>query len=62
MTVQQVVVGDSVFRVGGNGYEPEGELTRDGKLVTPGEAPGVTECLLAGLVCNDSALVQKDGR
>jgi len=62
MTVRQVVVGDSVFRVGGNGYEPEGDLTLDGQRLTPGEAPGVTECLLAGLLCNDSALVQKDGR
>jgi Ca2+-transporting ATPase len=24
--------------------------------------PGVSECLLAGLLCNDSALLQKDGR
>jgi len=62
MTVRQVVVGDSVVEVGGNGYEPEGELTLDGQRLTPGEAPAVTECLLAGLVCNDSALVQKDGR
>ncbi len=62
MTVRQVVVGDSVIEVGGNGYEPKGELTLDGQRVTPREAPAVTECLLAGLVCNDSALVQKDGR
>lgn len=28
----------------------------------PDEVPGISECFLAGLVCNDSALVQKDGR
>ena len=48
--------------MGGNGYEPGGDLTLDGQRLTPGEAPGLSECLLAGLLCNDSALVQKDGR
>ncbi|MCU0783512.1 MAG: cation-transporting P-type ATPase [Verrucomicrobia bacterium] len=62
MTVRQVVVGDEVYEVGGNGYEPSGNLTLDGQRLTPGDAPGLSECLLAGLVCNDSALVQKEGR
>ena len=62
MTVRQVVVGDQVYEVGGHGYEPSGDLMLDGQRLTPGEAPGLSECLLAGLVCNDSALVQKEGR
>ncbi len=62
MTVRQVVVGDDVHDVGGNGYEPSGEITLNGQRLVPGEAPGLSECLLAGLVCNDSALVQKEGR
>ncbi|HWQ92017.1 MAG TPA: HAD-IC family P-type ATPase, partial [Clostridia bacterium] len=62
MTVRQMFVGDSVIEFGGNGYEPEGDLALDGQQLTPGETPGVTECLLAGLLCNDSALVQKDAR
>ncbi len=61
MTVRQVVVGDRVYEVGGHGYEPQGHLTLDGQKVGPGEA-GVWECLRAGLLCNDSALVQKEGR
>jgi len=36
MTVRQVVVGDSVVEVGGNGYEPEGDLTLDGKRLALG--------------------------
>jgi len=62
MTVRHVVVGDHVYEVGGNGYEPSGDLLLGGQRLTPGEAPGLSECLLAGLVCNDSALVQKEGR
>lgn len=62
MTVRQLVVGDSVIQVGGIGYEPDGDLTIGGRPFAPDEAPGVTECLLAGLICNDSALVLKEGR
>jgi len=62
MTVRQIVVGDQLFEVSGTGYEPLGDLTLDGQRLTPDDAPGVSECLLAGLVCNDSALVQKEGR
>ena len=62
MTVRQVVVGDSRVEVTGEGYEPQGEFTLDGKPLTPNEASGVSECLRAGLLCNDSALVQKEGR
>jgi Ca2+-transporting ATPase len=62
MTVRQMVVGQSVLNVSGNGYEPSGDFLQEGTRFTAGEAPGVSECLLAGLVCNDSALVQKEGR
>ncbi|MBK9137154.1 MAG: cation-transporting P-type ATPase [Verrucomicrobia bacterium] len=62
MTVRQVVVGEARVEVAGNGYEPQGDLAFEGKPLAPDEAPGLSECLLAGLLCNDSALVQKDGR
>ncbi len=62
MTVRQVVVGDQVYEVGGHGYEPSGDIMLDGQRLALDEAPGLSECLLAGLVCNDSALVQKEGR
>ncbi len=62
MTVRHLVVGESVFDVAGNGYEPVGGISLHGRALSPGESGGVTECLLAGLACNDSALVQKEGR
>ncbi len=62
MTVRQVVVGDSLVEATGNGYEPQGDLTMGGTALARDEAPGVSECLLAGLLCNDSALVQREGR
>ncbi|MEN6587150.1 MAG: cation-transporting P-type ATPase [Sulfuricella sp.] len=58
MTVQQIFAGGEAFAVSGVGYAPQGEITRDG---TPAEIVGaLRECLLAGLLCNDASLEQKE--
>jgi cation-transporting P-type ATPase F len=63
MTVQEVMAGGRLYRLSGTGYAVAGELYPDG-----GEARDLvmTEalrgCLLAGLLCNDSKLIRKDGR
>ena len=62
MTVRRLVVGESIFEVTGNGYEPTGEILRQERALLPGENDGVTECLLASLACNDGAVVQNEGR
>jgi Ca2+-transporting ATPase len=61
MTVQQIVVGDLVYSVSGAGYAPAGEFILDDVAVEI-VAPGLLECLRAGLLCNDSRLVEQDGR
>ena len=60
MTVKELWTPAGTFEVGGVGYAPEGELTRDGKELeeTP---PDVGELLLAGALCNDAALAREDG-
>jgi Ca2+-transporting ATPase len=55
MTVQRVVVGGEQLQVSGVGYGPQGEITPD-----PG--PAALETLRAGLLCNDAALSESDGR
>jgi len=62
MTVSRTYAGGQVLEVTGGGYEPHGEIRRDGRKVTLDENPALGECLLAGLLCNDSQLVRKDGR
>ncbi|MBP8259620.1 MAG: cation-transporting P-type ATPase [Verrucomicrobia bacterium] len=62
MMVRQIVVGDRTIEVDGSGYEPDGQISLDGKQLQPGQAPGLSECLLAGLLCNDSSLVRNEGR
>ena len=60
MTVQAVVAGCIHYEVSGSGYAPLGQIVRlDGK---PDEgAAALNECLMAGLLCNDSLIMEKDG-
>jgi Ca2+-transporting ATPase len=55
MTVQRLVAGGVESRVSGVGYGPEGEIE-------PAPSPVAREVLRAGLLCNDTALNQTDGR
>jgi cation-transporting ATPase F len=63
MTVQQIVAGGLRCTVTGTGYDPAGQIVREnGPVETCDESVALRECLLAGLLCNDSALVEEDGR
>ncbi|HEX6932624.1 MAG TPA: HAD-IC family P-type ATPase, partial [Streptosporangiaceae bacterium] len=42
--------------ISGPGYGPDGEVTRDGRRLRPGDAPDVDALLTAGVLCNDAAL------
>ena len=61
MTVQEVFVGNQFFSFSGFGYSPVGAVHYDGKSVDPASYPTLLECTKAGLLCNDSRLVRKDG-
>ena len=60
MTVQQLVTPSGVCHVSGVGYAPEGHLERDGESVAMQNEPDLEAAIRAGMLCNDSALVQKD--
>ena len=62
MTVQALYLPASgVYRVDGAGYEPVGRLSKEGNPLAP--APDdVHELLLAGILCCDATLEQKEGR
>lgn len=57
MTVENVFAGGELTEVSGVGYAPSGEFTQSGKTIDSGAKPALQECLLAGLLCNDSNLV-----
>src|SRR5690606_27564501 len=58
MTVQYIVTQHHTYTVEGLGYAPQGRILRDNKPVAI--TKGVHECLLAGVLCNDASLYQKD--
>jgi Ca2+-transporting ATPase len=62
MTVQELYAGEQDYTVSGTGYAPSGQILRAGQPVALPNAPVLRECLLAGLLCNDSTVVEKDGR
>jgi calcium-translocating P-type ATPase len=56
MTVSRIWAGNALLEVTGGGYEPTGEIQGAGNNAA------LEEILLAGLLCNDSQLVRKEGR
>ncbi len=60
MTVQEIYAGGETFRVSGSGYAAQGEVSRDGKMVVAQGA--LRESLVAGVLCNDAVLVEREGR
>jgi Ca2+-transporting ATPase len=63
MTVSEIFAGGTWYPVSGSGYDPVGEI-QNGAADEPSFSDNVAaqDCLLAGLLCNDSALGQKAGR
>ncbi|ABA88602.1 cation-translocating P-type ATPase [Syntrophotalea carbinolica DSM 2380] len=59
MTVQKITVGEHSFQVNGTGYAPEGQILLNGQSFELTAHSQLRDCLLAGLLCNDSRLVPK---
>ncbi len=62
MTVRVIYDGQHTYEVSGSGYEPVGEILPAGKLLQPEVAEGLQRILRIGLLCNESDIVQADGR
>ena len=60
MTVQQVCAGGKYYVFSGVGYAPLGEVHLDKSRIDPAAHPALVECLKAGLLCNDSRLIDND--
>jgi len=59
MTVQQACAGAHCYGFTGVGYAPAGEVCVDGSPIDPQSHPVFAECLKAGLLCNDSCVIEK---
>lgn len=61
MTVQKIMAGGVEYEVTGAGYNPSaGKILQQGNSFDPGKYPALIECLRAGILCNDSLLLQND--
>jgi Ca2+-transporting ATPase len=58
MTVQRIQAGGRWFRVAGVGYTPQGDIASEDGL---GTNDALRECLVAGVLCNDSVLIREGG-
>lgn len=62
MTVSAVVTASARARVEGAGYEPVGRFLEDGAAIDVASYPVIEELSLAGLLCNDAGLAEREGR
>jgi cation-transporting P-type ATPase F len=62
MTVTAVDAGGRRWSVTGTGYVPEGVIVDGDVPADLAGQPTLRECLVAGALCNDSAVQQRDGR
>jgi magnesium-transporting ATPase (P-type) len=61
MAVASVVTSGHAFSVDGTGYAPQGSVARDGASVTQNQAALLEELGRAAALCNDAALVAREG-
>ncbi len=61
MTVQEIQTLAGKYSVSGGGYQPIGEIRSGEGLADLSRDAALLETLQAGLLCNDSQLVEKDG-
>ena len=60
MTVSEIYSGDKFFELTGTGFQPIGEIKHKQININIDEHQILKECLISGLLCNDSDLIQKD--
>lgn len=60
MTVQNISASGELYEVTGTGYDPDGKFISNGKPVTQINNIALKECLIAGMLCNDSDVLFKD--
>ncbi|HCC54536.1 MAG TPA: carbonate dehydratase [Desulfobulbaceae bacterium] len=60
MTVQEIMVGGMSYAVTGTGYNPTQGRIEALEAASASTSPALLECLRAGLLCNDSQLVEEE--
>jgi Ca2+-transporting ATPase len=61
MTVEEIYADGRSYVVSGVGYNPDGNILFNKQQVNLSENPALQECLLTGILCNDSHVQEVDG-
>ncbi len=61
MTVRSIATAAHIYEVDGVGYEPRGGFSLDGRDILPDQRVLLSQVTRSAVLCNDSALTQKDG-
>lgn len=61
MTVRKIYVNGKMISVSGVGYEPSGTFYLDDAPIAPEADPALIRLLTAGMLCNDSRLINNNG-
>jgi len=62
MTVQEIATGGQTYSVSGTGYALDGKIERTDAKEEDALSDGLMQTIRCGLLCNDSLLVEKEGR
>jgi cation-transporting P-type ATPase F len=62
MTVKKIMAGGMLFEVTGTGYKPEGNILFRAENVSLSEQSALLSLLRGGVLCNNSRIVEKEGR
>lgn len=62
LTVTKIIVGETIYDVSGEGYEPKGGFFLNGKSVSPAAIPGAETLFKIGVLANSASLVVENGR
>ena len=62
LMVTDIVIGDSVINVDGEGYCPDGKFLETGRIINQKEIPGMEMLMRIGALCNDSSIMQVAGQ
>ena len=62
MTVRLVYDGEHIYEVTGTGYEPAGEILYEGMPIEPSRMEGLHAIFRVGLLCNESNVLEEEGR
>jgi magnesium-transporting ATPase (P-type) len=62
MTVSAILADDARYRVTGTGYHPDGKLLRGEESVSAGDSYALRETMRAGVLCNETRLLENEGR